>query len=682
MLAKALLIVQIGRALSYNVPPFGHTAAEGTQHGREKDDPLYYHTNSDIPHLPFVTGFLGTHGTYRFLNIAEQVATMIGDGKHGLWRVQHNGFIREYRKKGATGLPPGIEANSQTTLQDNGYQQAVLHSYSHHLPDEGFSGYKFPDQAVSDGSDGIEGHQNWIDLSIYHEKYGGKYNNHVPIDLPQYYCTLSQDNYPHIKNAWQYLRAQPNANKIGPLGIRAGLDIKEFTMNAVRVHLFEDAGIWVNVGVGDSNLDSKLKDLKDFRDKVQHVNYQAIDLSQVQYEIYYIERLFYNMPYLFVSLVIDNKPGEPSHFSFVRPHGVYFEELKKHRDVSTLNTNEHYDPQVPIKDYPFKGNTTMQKKIGVPVYGVHNPHRRAFNMSGGACPEKGGDFGRYPWGNPGSGWPNTYEEVTPICDAVMIDVKFWANLDQPWDTLDVFLGNAGFKDQRQVDIIMDANLYGKFEDPYLEGRTNPHMVDMTINGQTVGHEENTRKPNPVRFTLDYTRLGSYLNFNNVSALHNNLINIEQPLDDQKNQNICPVQPNNKEECRDEQLMVAILVLVGVICIINMCALFCCCAWQRSKSSSKHDGNNESRACGVDNRVGRVDLGVDNRAGGFDHGVNNRAGGFDHGVDNRAGGVHLGVDNRADGFDHGVNNRAGGFDHGVDNRAGGVELGVDNRAMST
>ena len=65
-------------------------------------------------------------------------------------------------------------------------------------------------------------------------------------------------------------------------------------------------------------------------------------------------------------------------------------------------------------------------------------------MSGGACPEKGGDFAYYPWGNPGSSWPTTYEEVTPICEAFAIDLKFWADLDKSWNDPAVFIGNAGF----------------------------------------------------------------------------------------------------------------------------------------------------------------------------------------------------------------------------------------------
>ena len=59
---------------------------------------------------------------------------------------------------------------------------------------------------------------NFIDLTIYHAKYDGKYEDHVPIDLPSYYCTMSQGNYNHVRQAWNYAKNQPLANKAGPLG--------------------------------------------------------------------------------------------------------------------------------------------------------------------------------------------------------------------------------------------------------------------------------------------------------------------------------------------------------------------------------------------------------------------------------------------------------------------------------
>ncbi len=56
-------------------------------------------THSQIPHLPFYMGYMNTNSTYRFVNVAEQVFTMIGEGKHGLWRIQENGTVREYLRK-------------------------------------------------------------------------------------------------------------------------------------------------------------------------------------------------------------------------------------------------------------------------------------------------------------------------------------------------------------------------------------------------------------------------------------------------------------------------------------------------------------------------------------------------------------------------------------------------------
>ena len=107
-----------------------------------------------------------------------------------MWRVQENGFIREYRKKGKAGIKPGLDPNSPITLKNNDVKNAINTDYAAYIPEEGFNGYKFPDEALSDGSDGIEGQQNFIDLSIYHPKYKCKYNDHVPIDLPLFYCCL------------------------------------------------------------------------------------------------------------------------------------------------------------------------------------------------------------------------------------------------------------------------------------------------------------------------------------------------------------------------------------------------------------------------------------------------------------------------------------------------------------
>ena len=39
-----------------------HVAASGTQHGRPEDDPNFYTSNSNVPHLPRLDGFMGSHG--------------------------------------------------------------------------------------------------------------------------------------------------------------------------------------------------------------------------------------------------------------------------------------------------------------------------------------------------------------------------------------------------------------------------------------------------------------------------------------------------------------------------------------------------------------------------------------------------------------------------------------------
>ena len=123
----------------------------------------------------------------------------------------------------------------------------------------------------------ISGYLNFIDLSIYHPKYKGKYNTHVPIDLPHFYCTMTQNDYKHMKDVWKYAIAQPRANKLGPLAVRAGMDIKENYFNVLRFDFFSDAGVWSNVGVGDESTDHIVRTLDELTDGYQTVNYQRVD---------------------------------------------------------------------------------------------------------------------------------------------------------------------------------------------------------------------------------------------------------------------------------------------------------------------------------------------------------------------------------------------------------------------
>ena len=53
-------------------------------------------------------------GTYRHMTIVEQTAVMEGESKHGVWRVQDNGHVREFRRHGKIGLHKDVDPNSDS----------------------------------------------------------------------------------------------------------------------------------------------------------------------------------------------------------------------------------------------------------------------------------------------------------------------------------------------------------------------------------------------------------------------------------------------------------------------------------------------------------------------------------------------------------------------------------------
>ena len=124
---------------------------------------------------------------------------------------------------------------------------------------------------------------------------------------------------------------------------------------------------------------------------------------------------------------------------------------------------------------------------GTELYGVHHPNRPADvgEQGGGACPQKGGDWDGYPDTKGGSGWPTQYEEVTPLCDGVLVDIKFYANLDGAnWNDERKYLANAGVG-EKNVTYTVQEGRYGKFTDPYhtRRGVENPHLA--TIGPEVV-----------------------------------------------------------------------------------------------------------------------------------------------------------------------------------------------------
>ncbi|HLU02516.1 MAG TPA: hypothetical protein VKZ94_07120 [Advenella sp.] len=392
-------------------------------------------THSKIPHLPVYFGYFNTNYTYRFVTIAEQVFTMIGEGKHGLWRVQEKGTVRAYLKKGMQGLAPGADLNAPEN------QDIIKGHYSAYLPEESWDGYKYPDQQLNQNNN-----LNFIDLPITHPVFNQKYADHEQIDLPNFFCTMSGADFPYAQQALNFAFKQPGANKVGPLGKRAGLDIRENYTNVIRLSHLPDARSWVNTGQGDEN--------------PLHVRWQAIDTTKTDAEYYLVERPFFNKPYLFMVAVFDNKDN--ADFRYIRPDGGYFESIR-HRAAAREKNEVTRQPRFHLED------GTVKKAIGLPLYGVHHPDRKSYG-AGGACPMKGGDWGRYPATTGGSGWPTQYEEVTPMCDAVLVDIKFYTNLDgKRWDDENKYLANAG-TGTKEMRYTMEPGEYGKFTDPYNTNR--------------------------------------------------------------------------------------------------------------------------------------------------------------------------------------------------------------------
>ena len=144
--------------------------------------------------------------------------------------------------------------------------------------------------------------------------------------------------------------------------------------------------------------------------------------------------------------------------------------------------------------------------------------RIASGLTGGGCPNKGGDVSGYPWGDAGSGWPTNYEEITPLCDGFVIDIKTWVNLDRPWTDDGIFLGNAGheFGEQTKVLYQAHANFYGRFTDPWNAGKINPYTLDLTEDHKIQENPGTDFSAVPVvDFTIDFGKLGKVNDYINV-----------------------------------------------------------------------------------------------------------------------------------------------------------------------
>ena len=137
----------------------------------------------------------------------EQTAMLVGEGKHGVWRFQENGFIRIYRGVGKEGIPPqkreGVRDLRENVVIDDDMEdkesaweinRLLIILERNYMPiDPNFEfNHQFGEEVFEpNGRNWL----NWIDLPIYHARFAGKYKEHVPIDLPVYYCQVKIIKY-------------------------------------------------------------------------------------------------------------------------------------------------------------------------------------------------------------------------------------------------------------------------------------------------------------------------------------------------------------------------------------------------------------------------------------------------------------------------------------------------------
>ena len=258
----------------------------------------------------------------------------------------------------------------------------------------------------------------------------------------------------------------------------SGFDIKENFLNVLRLMKFQDTNLWVNVQ--------------------EQVKFKAVDLSKYDYEVYLYERPLYNRPKLYLAIVMERKGQRV--LEYIRKFGSYWTGLSQNyqnqNHLLSINGEEKYS-----LDFEVVGETNPVKLVYSKVYSFQN-------LTGGACPEKGGDLGRYPWGDAGGGWPVNYQEVTPLCNGLALDVKFWNNLflEKDWTDPRFNLANAPYKGETVVEYMVDANLYGDFTDDYLkkERKENPYILKLTKDGKTVANKASAEKPVTIRLEFATT----------------------------------------------------------------------------------------------------------------------------------------------------------------------------------
>ena len=115
---------------------------------------------------------------------------------------------------------------------------------------------------------------------------------------------------------------------MGPLGIRAGLDIKENYVKIIQLNWFPGATAWANIGQGNLETDEMLKTLNEMIARNQTVNYTPIDQEKVDIEIYLAERGYHNKSDTYVQFIaVMMDKTDPEAYTYLRPDGYYYDVL-------------------------------------------------------------------------------------------------------------------------------------------------------------------------------------------------------------------------------------------------------------------------------------------------------------------------------------------------------------------
>jgi ethanolamine utilization protein EutQ (cupin superfamily) len=98
-------------------------------------------------------------------------------------------------------------------------------------------------------------------------------------------------------------------------------------------------------------------------------------------------------------------------------------------------------------------------------------------------------------------------------------MKLWLNLQVPsWTEKNLFLGNSGFDGDLVVNFTMDANIFGRYTDPYLKSinATNPYLMNFSENN-TIIEADDKESMRKVTYQVKFSRQGSFLGYNNISV---------------------------------------------------------------------------------------------------------------------------------------------------------------------